>query len=76
MILVHCTPTPPSLVSDMVLMNMYAFRRREHRTLMDMCAMGVEQVHYVQAGWYFRRGRHTLAARYYAKTPCCFEEIG
>lgn len=30
----------------------------------------------MQAGWYFRRGQHTLAARYYAKTPCCFEEIG
>ncbi|CAN0204883.1 unnamed protein product, partial [Hapterophycus canaliculatus] len=33
------------------------------------------KVHYIQAGWYFRRGQHTLAARYYAKTPCCFEEI-
>eukprot|EP00752_Nemacystus_decipiens_P004533 g4139.t2 len=41
------------------------------------CKSAVEraQVHYVQAGWYFRRGQHTLAARYYAKTPCCFEEI-
>ncbi|CAM9937676.1 unnamed protein product [Ectocarpus sp. 12 AP-2014] len=41
------------------------------------CKNAVEraQVHYVQAGWYFRRGQHTVAARYYAKTPCCFEEI-
>ncbi|CAN0241535.1 unnamed protein product, partial [Ectocarpus fasciculatus] len=41
------------------------------------CKNAIEraQVHYVQAGWYFRRGQHTVAARYYAKTPCCFEEI-
>ena len=41
-----------------------------------MCVCFFHQVHYIQAGWYFRRGQHTLAARYYARTPCCFEEIG